>query len=73
MSAPESDAALAAQADAIYDAFVETDYRHNPARLATFIDHTLLSPDATPEQIDQLCAEALEHGFAVRPCARPNL
>jgi len=27
------------------------------------IDHTLLKPDAGPEQIEQLCAEAREYGF----------
>ncbi len=32
-------------------------------RLAAMIDHTLLKPDATPEQIRRLCAEAREHGF----------
>ena len=41
------------------------------------IDHTLLKPDATVEEVDRLCAEAMEHGFAsvcvnsgwVRRCA----
>ena len=45
--------------------------------VASAIDHTLLKPDATVAEIDQLCAEALEHGFAsvcvngshVRRCA----
>jgi deoxyribose-phosphate aldolase len=32
--------------------------------LASYIDHTLLRADATPEEIDRLCAEALEHRFA---------
>lgn len=32
--------------------------------LNTAIDHTLLKPDATVEQIDRLCAEAREHVFA---------
>ena len=32
--------------------------------LSTYIDHTLLKPDATLEQIDKLCAEALDHNFA---------
>lgn len=31
---------------------------------AAFIDHTLLSPLATPEEIDLLCEEAVEYGFA---------
>lgn len=33
-------------------------------RLATYLDHTLLKPDATVAEIDTLCGEALEHGFA---------
>jgi deoxyribose-phosphate aldolase len=32
--------------------------------LAGMIDHTLLKPEATPAQIEQLCKEAVEHGFA---------
>ncbi len=32
--------------------------------LAHLIDHTLLKPDATPDQIAQLCFEARKHGFA---------
>jgi len=35
-----------------------------PADLARYIDHTLLKPDATAEDIDRLCAEAVQHGFA---------
>lgn len=31
---------------------------------ATFIDHTLLKPDATADQIRRLCEEAVEWGFA---------
>ncbi|MGB3127657.1 MAG: deoxyribose-phosphate aldolase [Pseudomonas sp.] len=34
-----------------------------PAALAQFIDHTLLAPDATRQQIAVLCSEALEYGF----------
>lgn len=34
-----------------------------PADLAPYIDHTLLKPEATREEIDRLCAEAVEHGF----------
>jgi deoxyribose-phosphate aldolase len=33
------------------------------AQLAAFIDHTLLKPDASLAQIEQLCAEAREHKF----------
>lgn len=39
--------------------------------LAPFLDHTLLSPTATLAEVDTLCAEAVEHGFAavcVPPC-----
>jgi deoxyribose-phosphate aldolase len=32
-------------------------------QLAAFIDHTLLQPDASAAQIEQLCAEAREHQF----------
>ena len=31
--------------------------------LARYIDHTLLKPDATARDIEQLCAEARAHGF----------
>lgn len=34
-----------------------------PTQLAAYIDHTLLKPDASREQIEQLCAEAREHQF----------
>ena len=33
------------------------------AAIAQYIDHTLLKPDATESQIEQLCREAAEHGF----------
>ncbi|MBP7213138.1 MAG: deoxyribose-phosphate aldolase [Anaerolineaceae bacterium] len=33
------------------------------SKLAPIIDHTLLKADATGEQIDKLCREALEYGF----------
>lgn len=38
--------------------------------LAQMIDHTLLKPDATPEQVEQLCDEAREHHFAT-VCVNP--
>ncbi len=41
-----------------------------PADLAQYIDHTLLKPAATAEQIDRLCAEALEFSFAA-VCVNP--
>jgi deoxyribose-phosphate aldolase len=39
--------------------------------VAHAIDHTVLKPEATPEQIKKLCAEAKQYGFAavcVQPC-----
>ncbi|MBI4261301.1 MAG: deoxyribose-phosphate aldolase [Actinobacteria bacterium] len=42
-----------------------------PRDLAPFIDHTLLKPDATAEEIDRLCAEAREFGFAA-VCVNPT-
>ena len=42
-----------------------------PADIASFIDHTLLKPDATPAQIAQLCREAKEYGF-IAVCVNPT-
>ena len=42
-----------------------------PADVAGYIDHTLLKPDATEDQIRQLCAEAVEFGFA-SVCVNPT-
>jgi deoxyribose-phosphate aldolase len=39
--------------------------------LAKMIDHTLLKPDATPEQIAQLCFEARKYQFA-SVCVNPT-
>ncbi len=41
-----------------------------PGDLAKYIDHTLLKPAATADQIDHLCAEAVEHRFAA-VCVNP--
>ena len=38
---------------------------------SSFIDHTLLKPDATVKQIDQLCNEAVEQKFAT-VCIQPS-
>lgn len=38
--------------------------------LASVIDHTLLKPDATPDDIDRLCDEAVIHRFAA-VCVHP--
>lgn len=34
------------------------------SELASYIDHTLLKPNATRAQLEQLCAEAAEHQFS---------
>ncbi|MFZ9594749.1 MAG: deoxyribose-phosphate aldolase [Bdellovibrionia bacterium] len=39
--------------------------------LAQLIDHTLLKPDATRAEIEQLCREAMEYGFAT-VCINPS-
>lgn len=41
-----------------------------PQDLARFIDHTLLKPDVTAADIDRLCDEAAEYGFAA-VCVNP--
>ncbi|HET8699037.1 MAG TPA: hypothetical protein VFO94_16250, partial [Gammaproteobacteria bacterium] len=45
-------------------------YARENARLADFIDHTLLKPDATRRDIETLCREATEHRFAA-VCVNP--
>ena len=41
-----------------------------PADIAKLIDHTLLKPESTYEEIDQLCAEARQYGFT-SVCVNP--
>ncbi len=41
-----------------------------PEDIARYIDHTILRPDATADDIKKLCAEAGEHGFAA-VCVNP--
>ena len=41
-----------------------------PWDLSPLIDHTLLKAEATGAQVEVLCAEALEHGFA-SVCVNP--
>ena len=45
-------------------------YVRENARIAEFIDHTLLKAEATRADIDQLCSEALEYEFAA-VCVNP--
>ncbi len=42
-----------------------------PGDLARYIDHTLLKPEATEEQVRKLCAEALEYNFR-SVCVNPT-
>ena len=42
-----------------------------PRDVAEFIDHTLLKPEATRQQVEQLSREAKEHSFA-SVCINPN-
>ncbi len=35
----------------------------NPKEMASFIDHTMLRPEAQTDAFDKLCAEALTYGF----------
>ncbi|WP_241154442.1 deoxyribose-phosphate aldolase [Staphylospora marina] len=39
-------------------------------QLAGMIDHTLLKPESTRKQVERLCQEALQHGFA-SVCIQP--
>jgi deoxyribose-phosphate aldolase len=46
-----------------------------PRELAKMIDHTLLKPDATRDQVTRLCQEARQFGFAsvcINPCWVPT-
>jgi deoxyribose-phosphate aldolase len=43
---------------------VPADAIHSPRDLAPLIDHTLLSPGATQADLQRVCDEAREHGFA---------
>jgi len=41
-----------------------------PADLAKLIDHTILAPQATKQDIERMCSEAIEHGFC-SVCVNP--
>lgn len=40
-------------------------------KIAKMIDHTILKPDATAEQVKKICREAVEYGFA-SVCVNPS-
>src|SRR5690625_5111661 len=42
-----------------------------PMKLANMIDHTLLKPESTKEQMIELCEEAKQYGFAT-VCIQPS-
>jgi deoxyribose-phosphate aldolase len=56
------------KADKLKAAFSGEDIRK---KIASFIDHTLLSPDATGDDIKKLCEEAKKFGFAA-VCVNPS-
>ena len=43
----------------------------DPRRLAAYIDHTLLKPDARTSDIEKLCAEAIQYSFKA-VCVNPD-
>lgn len=45
--------------------------QHFDKAIAGMIDHTLLKPEATVKQVEQLCAEAKQYGFA-SVCINPS-
>jgi deoxyribose-phosphate aldolase len=47
------------------------DFSNHPSNIAHLIDHTLLKPEATKDQVRQLCSEAKEYGFA-SVCVNPT-
>lgn len=67
-SAPKVRSVLAAGATRVTFNGVGADV---PTDLAGFIDHTLLKPDATAADIDRMCSEAIEYGFA-SVCVNPT-
>ncbi len=48
----------------------EPGFHRPPDGLGHYIDHTLLKPEALPQEIDKLCMEAIQHRFAA-VCVNP--
>ena len=71
---------LVAEATALLAAFNGSYVEPKPARvtqaeLAAMIDHTILKPDATPDDVATICREAVAHEFAsvcVNACHVPQ-
>ena len=60
----------AASSQSIVAAPAGVSYVRAQARIADFIDHTLLKAEATRAEVETLCTEAVEHGFA-SVCVNP--
>ncbi len=50
---------------------MSTEKKLSPKELASFIDHTILKPEATNAEVENLCREASEYGFA-SVCVNPS-
>lgn len=50
---------------------ISSSFNKQTFEIASMIDHTLLSPDATDEQVNKLCAEAKKYSFA-SVCINPD-
>lgn len=50
---------------------IDVEQIHTTAQFARLIDHTLLKPDATSDEIHKLCREAREHDF-LTVCVNPS-
>lgn len=65
---------LVAEGRANQSAVDTADIGSSAAKLARLIDHTALKPETTPDDVERLCAEAVQYGFAsvcVNPCYVP--
>ncbi len=62
---------IMATLDTIYGEELLEMLNENPALIARLIDHTLLRPDATEEDIARLCEEAKQYNFA-SVCVNPT-
>ncbi len=63
-SCPNHDSCGTANAVRTGAARISPDKLRTSQDIAPFIDHTLLKPDATKDEVLKMCAEAKKHGFA---------
>jgi deoxyribose-phosphate aldolase len=76
LETPTTDADWAALISTVEDDLPETHTVYHtplPSSVAQTIDHTQLAPSATPAQIDTLCVEAREYGFATVCVRSPHV